>query len=120
MGRAETVDRKRGEVLTTEGFSPRGDCMKPAHNNLECEGLVQEWLSIIQTAKLLGVSTDHVYRRVRSGKLPVSNLGTFGKPYYRIRRSDIEAWMLERQNTPAPSAHRNGKAGSVGYKSRHH
>jgi hypothetical protein len=51
----------------------------------------QEWFSIDEVAALTGLSSDHVRRHVTGGTLPVCNQGTFEKPYYRIRRRDIDA-----------------------------
>src|SRR4051812_42437362 len=62
----------------------------------------QEWFSIEQTAALTGLSSDHVRRHVTAGLLPVSNMGTFEKPYYRIHRKDIDEWMARRRESPVP------------------
>lgn len=79
----------------------------------------QEWLSIDEVAAVTGLSADHVRRHVTSGMLPVCNQGTYEKPYYRIRRADVDAWMSQRMQEPGP-APRKRKAGPGGYASRHH
>lgn len=80
---------------------------------------VQEWFSIDEVAVITGLSADHVRRHVVAGTLPVCNQGTHEKPYYRIRRSDIDAWMSQRMQQPGPVA-RKRKAGPGSYRSRHH
>ena len=79
----------------------------------------QEWFSIDEAAMLTGLSADHVRRHVTGGTLPVCNQGTFEKPYYRIRRSDIDTWMSQRMQQPGPAA-RKKKTTPGSYKSRHH
>lgn len=79
----------------------------------------QEWFSIEEVSAITGLSVDHVRRHVNAGTLPVSNQGTFEKPYYRVRRADIDAWMAQRMKSPGP-APRKKSAGAAGYKSRHH
>jgi len=81
---------------------------------------VQEWFSIEQTAVLTGLSNDHVRRHVTSGLLPVSNQGTFEKPYYRIHRKDIDEWMAKRRETPLPARRKQKAAVPGSYVSRHH
>lgn len=80
---------------------------------------VQEWFSIDETAALTGLSADHVRRHVIAGTLPVCNQGTFEKPYYRIRRSDIDAWMTRRMQKPEPAS-RKKQTTPGSYTSRHH
>ncbi len=76
----------------------------------------QEWFSIEEVAVITGLSNDHVRRHVRTGLLPVVNQGTFEKPYYRIHRKDIDAWMDKRREAPSPAPRK--KPGP--YVSRHH
>ena len=78
----------------------------------------QEWFSIDEVAALTGLSADHVRRHVTGGTLPVCNQGTFEKPYYRIRRGDIDAWMSQRMQQPGPAPRKKTRPGS--YVSRHH
>jgi excisionase family DNA binding protein len=82
----------------------------------------QEWFSIEETAALTRLSADFIRRHVTTGLLPVSNMGTFDKPYYRIHRKDIEAWMAKRRETPQPAPRKRKKAepGPGSYVSRHH
>ena len=83
---------------------------RPAHE--------QEWLSIDEVAQLTGLSDDHVRRHVTSGLLPVSNQGTYDKPYYRIHRSDIDEWMRKRRESPSPAPRKKKTAAK--FASRHH
>ena len=78
----------------------------------------QEWLSVDEVAALTGLSDDHVRRHVTSGLLPVSNQGTYDKPYYRIRRSDVDEWMMKRRETPSPAPRK--KKAVPKFASRHH
>jgi hypothetical protein len=82
----------------------------------------QEWFSIEGTAALIGMSQDYVRRHVTSGLLPVSNMGTYDKPCYRIHRGDIDAWMAKRRETPQPAPRKRKKAEPApgSYTSRHH
>jgi excisionase family DNA binding protein len=65
-----------------------------------------EFYSIRQAARVIGVSPDHIRRAVTGGMLAVSNVGTMGRPMYRIARADLLAWM------------ERGKAGCVAAASR--
>src|SRR4051812_27066144 len=64
---------------------------------------VQEWFSIDEVAAMTGLSDDHIRRHVTAGLLPVTNQGTYDKPYYRIHRRDIDEWMMKRRETPSPA-----------------
>jgi excisionase family DNA binding protein len=78
----------------------------------------QEWFSIEEAAALTGLSEDHVRRHVTAGLLPVSNQGTFEKPYYRIHRKDIDEWMAKRREAACPAPRK--KKAPAKYVSRHH
>ena len=81
----------------------------------------QEWFSIKGAAALTDLSPDHIRRHVTAGMLPVSNLGTFEKPLYRIHRKDIEEWMSKRRESPQPAPRRKkAQPGPSSYISRHH
>lgn len=55
----------------------------------------QQWLTVQQVADTFAVSTETVRRWIRSGELPVLDLGS-AKMGYRIRRSDLDAFIAER------------------------
>ena len=55
----------------------------------------REWLTVEQVADLLQVAQETVRRWIRSGELPVLDLGG-SKTGYRIRRSDLDAFIAER------------------------
>jgi excisionase family DNA binding protein len=74
--------------------------------------------SIEEAAALTGLSEDHVRRHVTAGLLPVSNQGTFEKPYYRIHRKDIDEWMAKRREAACPAPRK--KKAPAKYVSRHH
>ena len=101
LARLEAIERKLDELLREE------------------KQLEKEWLSIDEVSALTGLSDDHVRRHVTAGLLPVCNQGTFEKPYYRIRRSDVDAWMTQRMQVPGP-APKKKKVKAGGYVSRHH
>jgi len=77
----------------------------------------QEWFSIEEVARMTGLSDDHMRRHVTSGLLPVSNQGTYDKPYYRIHRRDVDEWMTKRRESPSPAPR---KKKPVRFASRHH
>jgi excisionase family DNA binding protein len=56
----------------------------------------QEWLAIKDAAAVTGLSEPHIRRAVRSGDLPAANVGTQGRPVWRIARTDLEKWMHRR------------------------
>jgi len=62
----------------------------------------QEYLSIKEAKVYTGLSDDHIRRAVLGGTLPASNVGTPDRALYRIRRSNIDAWMKEREAGPKP------------------
>jgi len=66
----------------------------------ECEGPVakDEWLSPQQVSRELAIHINSVYRWIKSRELPAYDLGTEGKRYYRVRRSDLEAWLEAKTN----------------------
>ncbi len=80
----------------------------------------QEWFSIRQTARLTGLSEDHVRRHVTAGLLPVVNQGTYDKPLYRIHRRDIDDWMAKRREAPHPAPRKKNGKPTGSYVSRHH
>lgn len=56
-------------------------------------GLEAKYLSIKRAARRVGVSDDLIRRAVQAGRLPASNLGSGGRPLYRISTSDLDEWM---------------------------
>ena len=101
LARLQAIERKLDELL---------------HEEKQPE---KEWLSIEEVCSLTGLSDDHIRRHVTAGLLPVCNQGTFEKPYYRVRRSDVDAWMAERMRQPGPATKKR-KVRPGGYASRHH
>ncbi len=61
-----------------------------------------EWLTIEQAAEWLQVSTKTIRRYIESGSIPAVNLG--GRAI-RIRRLDLDAWLLTRRIEPGMSLH---------------
>lgn len=57
------------------------------------------YLSLKQAAALSGLSEKFVRRSVKSGSLPASDLGTPGRPFYRVSREDLDGWMESRKTT---------------------
>ena len=55
-----------------------------------------KWLSSDNIAKTLGVNRDTVRRWLRTGALKAVYVG--GRTGYRIRESDLEAFLRARQN----------------------
>ena len=51
-----------------------------------------EWLTVQDVVRLLGVHEDTVRRWLRSGQLKGRRLG--GRAGYRIRRPDLDAFLL--------------------------
>jgi excisionase family DNA binding protein len=75
----------------------------------QLERQAQEWLSIQDAARVVGVSRNHLRAAVRGGTLPVSNLGTPDRPLYRVSREDLKRWMEERKAGPKPSPGQGGR-----------
>ena len=69
----------------------------------------QSWLSIQDTAKIVGVSEDHIRRFIRAGYLSVANIGTPDRPLYRISRKDIDTFMEQRKTSPLPPRRQKAK-----------
>ncbi len=55
----------------------------------------EEWLTVQDVAKRFQVSEETVRRWIRSGELPVLDLGG-PKAGYRIRPHDLDAFMAKR------------------------
>lgn len=69
---------------------------------LEHPGPVQEWFSIKDAAKIVGLSNDHVRRAVTGADLACSNVGTPDRPLYRISRTDLGEYMEQRKSGALP------------------
>lgn len=54
-----------------------------------------QWLTVEQVAALIQVAHETVRRWIRSGELPVLDLGG-PKTGYRIRRADLDAFLAAR------------------------
>jgi excisionase family DNA binding protein len=63
----------------------------------------QEWLSIQETATMLGVSTKHIRRAIKQGSLACSNVGGTARPTYRIARVAIAKWMDDNRVKTMPT-----------------
>ncbi len=77
----------------------------------------REYYSIKGAARVLEVSPDHIRRAVVGGTLPCSNVGTMGRPTYRISRTDLLAWVEKRKAGAIPPPRR--KVAAVTPPSRH-
>ena len=60
-----------------------------------------EWLSPDQLADWLGVPVRSIYSWLHEGTAPRSH--KIGR-HRRFRREDVEAWLEERADEPAPAA----------------
>jgi excisionase family DNA binding protein len=56
----------------------------------------EEWLTVQDVVQLLKVHKDTVTRWLRTGRLKGRNFG--GRTGYRIRRSDLDAFLLDEEN----------------------
>ena len=54
-----------------------------------------QWLTVGDVVRLLGVHEDTVRRWLRSGRLKGRNFG--GRTGYRIRRVDLDAFLLDEE-----------------------
>jgi excisionase family DNA binding protein len=58
--------------------------------------------SINEVAKLIGLSPSLVRRLVVGGVIPCSNVGTRGRPTYRIHKNDLEGWLQKTKGGAVP------------------
>jgi excisionase family DNA binding protein len=77
----------------------------------------QEFLSIKDVAEVTGLSEVHVRRAVTGGTLACANVGTHGRPLYRISRRDLNEWFDKRKSGACPPPRCCKKGPPV---SRHH
>jgi excisionase family DNA binding protein len=69
----------------------------------------QEWFDIKEVAAMTGLSDTHVRRAIIGGTLLASNMGTPDRSIYRVRYSDIEAWMEKRKAGALPPPRRKSQ-----------
>lgn len=66
-----------------------------------------EVLSVLEVAKRLGCSKDHVYRLITDGKLPSLDIGRQGRSKTRVPAKNVEAYiqagLKQRENVTKPS-----------------
>lgn len=62
--------------------------------------VVQNYFSVKDTAKFVGLSTDKVRDWIAYGVLPCSNVGTPDRPVYRIAKEAIVELMKKLENGP--------------------
>ena len=64
-------------------------------NTLNSQIPKEEWLAPSQVAEELSMHINTIYRLIQSGELGAYNLilGSRGRKYYRIKRSDLEDWL---------------------------
>lgn len=56
-------------------------------------------LTVSQVAERLGISPKYVRTLIKRGELKASNVGSSGKPLYRVRQQAVEALLDERTVT---------------------
>jgi excisionase family DNA binding protein len=81
------------------------DLIKELKADCEVPMAKDEWLSPTALSEELGVHINSIYRWIRSEELKAYNLGTNGKTFYRIKRTDVEAWLEAKTNqrlSPSP------------------
>lgn len=58
----------------------------------------KDYLSVAEMAQEFGIHEMTFYRMIRDKKLPAFKIGS----QWRIRRSDLEAWLSDHASTQAP------------------
>lgn len=68
----------------------------------------QEYLTPPQVAKLLQTNSNKVLGWIHSGELPAIDIAQTrgGRPRWRIKAADLDAFLDRRTATPAPKQHR--------------
>ena len=61
----------------------------------------QEWLTVIEVAKIFQIHEETVRRWIRSGDLPAFDVGG-PRAGYRIRRDDLDAFVAARYKRLEP------------------
>jgi len=64
----------------------------------------QNYFSVKETAKFVGLSTDKVRDWIVQGVLPCSNVGTPDRPIYRIAKDEIRNLMKRLESGPISPA----------------
>src|SRR5687767_1613954 len=85
------------------------DRVRNIERQLERPRVEPEYLSISDAEAYTGLSDDHIRRAVLGGMLPASNVGTPDRALYRVKKTNIDDWMKEREAGPMPPARRRKK-----------
>ena len=66
---------------------------------------MDDYLSIPDAAKLIGISDRTLWAKVRRGEVPAVDLhaGQGQRACWRIKRSDLEAWLSAKKRATAES-----------------
>jgi excisionase family DNA binding protein len=59
--------------------------------------MTPSWVSLLQAAELTGLSGSFLRRKIKSGELPAVNASSARRPLYRIKLTDLEAWLEGRK-----------------------
>ena len=86
------IERVVQLVMEKMGLSPHPDQPSPA----------QEYFSIKNCAAVTGLSQDHIRKAVVGGTLVASDVGTKDHPLYRIHKSNLDKWMVDREAGAKP------------------
>lgn len=72
------------------------------------------YLTPREAAELLQVKKDHIYLWINSGRLPASDMSLHigGRPRWRIKASDLDAFVESRQ-APPPARPRRRKPKNI-------
>lgn len=58
-------------------------------------------LTVKQAAEDLGISVDQVKKLITGGELPAVDVGIASRSFWRIARSDLDAWLDKRRQATA-------------------
>lgn len=56
-------------------------------------------LTATQASKMLDISIHQLYRLITAGKIPALNVGAGDKKSWRVKKSDIQAFIVENSNS---------------------
>jgi excisionase family DNA binding protein len=101
-------------TCTPESRSPDGQ------TNVLPPSIPPALMSIKDAAIYIGMSGPYVRRAVTSGSLPVYNLGSQARPYYRIKIADLEKWVEDRKHGPKPVGRKKPPSGGVDIRRSRH
>jgi prophage regulatory protein len=62
---------------------------------------MSQHMNVKQAAEELGVSVDQVKKLITSGELPAIDVGIAGRSFWRIARTDLDAWLEKRREATA-------------------